>query len=102
MCQYCRKLICPPYCPNAGEADEAYGGQRCRNCGCLLSDADFHYVSHGKPYCRTCIETASPDDLVRFCETTWDEWLEGMGVLPASPLPRVHVGDRYGDRYENL
>ncbi len=96
MCQYCRQLICPPYCPNASEeGDIAYGGTRCRNCGARLDDSEFHYVSHGKPYCRACVEEATQDDLVRFCETTWDEWLGDMGIVPVTPVPRVHIGGRY-------
>ena len=96
MCKFCRKLICPPFGPNAGSGDEASGGTRCRNCGSRLNESDFHYVSHGKPYCRDCIENASQDDLVRFCETTWDEWLADMGITSAVEVPRVHVGGRYG------
>ena len=95
MCQYCRQLICPPFCPNAGGGDEAYGGTRCRNCGARLGEDTFHYVSHGKPYCRSCIEEATPDDLVRFCETTWDDWLEEMGITTAVSIPRVHIGGDY-------
>ncbi|MBE6529938.1 MAG: hypothetical protein E7680_05010 [Ruminococcaceae bacterium] len=95
MCQFCRQLICPPFCPNASGNDQAYGGTQCRNCGSTLSEDGFHYLSHGKPYCRECIENASPDDLVRFCETTWDEWIESMGILPAINAPKVHIGGRY-------
>ena len=95
MCQLCRQLICPPFCPNAGETEEAYGGKRCRNCGAELPPDGFYYLSHGKPYCRYCIEAASPDDLVRFCETTWDEWIASMGILPAVETPKVHIGGRY-------
>lgn len=96
MCQFCRQLICPPFCPNAGSDDIAYGGTRCRNCGNRLSETEFHYLSHGKPYCRDCIENASPDDLVRFCETTWDEWLADMGITTAVEVPRIHIGGKYG------
>lgn len=95
MCQFCRQLICPPFCPNADGNDRAYGDALCRNCGAKLPKDGFHYLSHGKPYCRECIEGATPDDLVRFCETTWDEWLENMGILPAVSAPKVHIGGHY-------
>lgn len=50
MCQFCRQLICPPFCPNSGETDAAYGGTRCRNCGAKLPADGFYYLSHEKPY----------------------------------------------------
>ena len=95
MCKLCRKLICPPFCPDSREKEEAYGGEVCRNCGAVLREGELFYRSHGKPYCQTCIEEATPDDLVRFCETTWEDWLEEMGIEPVLSIPRVHVGGAY-------
>ena len=95
MCRFCRKIVCPPFCAAERGREEEPGGERCRNCGAPLSADEGIYRSHGKPYCRTCIENALPDDLVRFCEATWDEWLSGMGIETIAPTPRVHIGGNY-------
>ncbi len=95
MCKYCRKITCPSLCKAKGGKEEAYGGLRCRNCGTRLSGREPIYRSHGKPYCQNCIEDASTDDLVRFCETTWDEWLSGMGIEREDLPARTYVGGDY-------
>ena len=89
MCINCSNMSRPPFFRAKPGSAEAYRGICCRNCGDPLKRGEGFYQSHGKPYCRGCIENASADDLVRFCETTWDEWLSGMGIEAVSvPLGR--------------
>ncbi len=84
MCRECKNMVHPPL-SQFDPSRQPFGGTRCRNCGADLTKRDCFYLSHGKPYCPDCIEDASVDDLVRFCETTWDEWLSEMGIVPVSP-----------------
>lgn len=95
MCKYCRNLICLPFCPNSDEPEEAYRGTRCRNCGTLIREGERFYRSHGKPYCQSCVEDASADDLVRFCETTWEKWMSDMGIEAAEMPSTGRIGGPY-------
>lgn len=83
MCKKCRCTISPTI-SQFNPALQPFGGRKCRNCGKDLTGQDYFYVSRGKPYCKRCIEDASADDLVRFCETMWNEWIEKMGIAAVS------------------
>ena len=80
-----QKSIILPSKEQFDPAKQPFGGTRCRNCGAKLTQKTYFYVSHGKPYCPSCIEEATVEDLVRFCETMWEDWVEEMGILTVSP-----------------
>lgn len=84
MCRQCRSHVLPRF-GQFHQILQPFGGRKCRNCGTKLRKNERFSVSHGKPYCPECIEEASTDDLVRFCETTWDEWIVKMGISAVSP-----------------
>jgi len=75
MCELCRRRKCLPECPNFIPTHAS----RCKNCGSLLLPGQPYYRIHGKPYCAECVETASQETLIRFCEIPREEWLRKMG-----------------------
>lgn len=79
MCRVCKRLICPPSCPNF-EGERKTGRRiRCVMCGEALTAESGFYQRHGFPYCEDCLECADSETLVRICEISKRKWLEGMG-----------------------
>lgn len=79
MCKVCKRMICPPTCPNFESNDRSARILRCASCGKALRRGDGFYQKNGFPYCEDCLELADTDTLVRICETQKQTWLEQMG-----------------------
>ena len=76
MCKLCRKLMCPPNCPNF----DPETGLRCISCGGMISDGDNYYLTNGNPYCTECVEDCGVETLIRICEMESDEFFERAGL----------------------
>lgn len=79
MCKLCKRMICPPNCPNFAEKDESVAVVRCVLCGGKIHDGDGCYRMHGFPYCEDCLDFSDIETLVRICEISKREWLGRLG-----------------------
>ena len=48
-------------------------------CGERIALEDGYYAIHGFPYCKTCLDFADAETLIRICEIPKQKWLEQMG-----------------------
>ncbi len=76
MCKLCRKLICPPNCPNF----DPDTGLRCSLCSGSILDGEHYYITNGNPYCAECVEESDVDSLIRICEMEDEEFFERAGL----------------------
>lgn len=81
MCKLCKCLICPINCPNWNGKEDTVAPVYCVLCGSKMDAEELYYEMHGFPYCAACLRATDGDTLIRICEKSEREWLEGMGFL---------------------
>lgn len=82
MCDICQKMICPVSCPGYRGVSRP---RRCAVCGIPLEDGEVRYLQFGNPYCPSCLENSTLDDLVRICESSHRALLEQLGFRRVAP-----------------